>query len=64
MSVLAGKVAVITGASRGIGRQLALDFARAGCHVVVSAKSVTETPGLPGTIYTVVRAARFSRAWL
>lgn len=44
---------MITGASRGIGRQLALDFAKAGCNVVVSAKSVTETPGLPGTIYSV-----------
>ena len=51
---LKGRVAIITGASRGIGRECALTFARAGAEaVVIAAKSVTEDPRLPGTIYTV-----------
>ena len=49
-----GRVAIITGASRGIGRECALTFARAGCAgVVVAAKSTQEDPRLPGTIYSV-----------
>ncbi len=52
---LAGKVAIITGASRGIGRILALTFAREGARVVIAAKSEAETKRLPGTIYSVAR---------
>jgi len=36
MGVLAGKIAIITGAGRGIGRELALDFGREGARVVVN----------------------------
>ena len=36
MSLLARKVAVVTGAGRGIGREIALDLARHGAHVVVN----------------------------
>jgi NAD(P)-dependent dehydrogenase (short-subunit alcohol dehydrogenase family) len=36
MGVLDGKIAVITGAGRGIGREIALDFVRAGAKVVVN----------------------------
>ena len=36
---LKGKVAIITGASRGIGRECALALARRGCNIVIAAKS-------------------------
>lgn len=52
---LAGKVAIVTGASRGIGRALALAFAREGARVTVAAKSEVESPRLPGTIHAVAR---------
>jgi citronellol/citronellal dehydrogenase len=54
---LAGKVAIVTGASRGIGRVMALTFARHGARVVIAAKSEAESARLPGTIYTVAREA-------
>jgi len=53
---LLDQVAVITGASRGIGRQIAIDFARAGADVVVTARSSENAPSkLPGTIEETAR---------
>jgi dehydrogenase/reductase SDR family member 4 len=36
---LHGKVAVVTGSSRGIGKRIALTLARAGADIVVSART-------------------------
>ncbi len=54
MSQLKGKTAIITGASRGIGKITALRLAREGVNVVVAAKTTKENPRLPGTIQTTV----------
>ncbi|KAK4174433.1 hypothetical protein QBC36DRAFT_388993, partial [Triangularia setosa] len=39
-------LAIVVGASRGIGRQVAIDLAKAGYHVIVSAKSTTPLSSL------------------
>jgi citronellol/citronellal dehydrogenase len=55
MDSLHGRVAFVTGASRGIGRAIALGLAREGCHIVIAAKSTESTEKLPGSIYTVAK---------
>lgn len=41
MSMLQGKTAFVTGASRGIGAATALALSEAGCHVVIAARTVS-----------------------
>ncbi|CAJ0891062.1 citronellol/citronellal dehydrogenase [freshwater sediment metagenome] len=52
---LQGKTLFITGASRGIGLAIAKRAARDGANVAIAAKSVTENPKLPGTIFTAAQ---------
>ena len=47
---LLGKVVMITGASRGVGKQAALDFAKRGAHVVLAARTAAPTSQLPGSL--------------
>lgn len=55
MTALAGKTIVITGASRGIGREIALRAAEDGAQVVIIAKTAQPHEKLTGTIYTVAQ---------
>ena len=54
------KTAVITGASRGIGRKIAFMLAKNGYNLVLAAKTTTQTQGtrLPSTIYCVENEIR------
>ncbi len=52
MTTLKGKTLFITGASRGIGKAIALRAARDGANVVIAAKTTEPHPKLSGTIYT------------
>ena len=52
MSTLRGKTLFITGASRGIGKAIALRAARDGANIVIAAKTSEPHPKLPGTIFS------------
>ena len=54
----ADKKAVVTGAGRGIGRQIALDFARQGADVVLAARTREQIDAVAGEIEALGR-----RAW-
>ena len=51
--MLKNKTIFITGASRGIGREIALRCARDGANIVVTAKTAEPHASLPGTVHSV-----------
>src|SRR5919201_6999736 len=56
---LAGAVALVTGASRGVGRAIAIALAAAGADVACAARATDASPlKLPGTIDGTAREAR------
>ena len=61
MGILDGKVAIVTGASRGIGAQIARRFGEAGAAVAVSARTteagISPFPGTIGETAEQIRAA-------
>ena len=58
MGSLANKSIVITGASRGIGRAMALRFAVDGANIVIAAKSDRPHPKLGGSIHEVAEEVK------
>jgi citronellol/citronellal dehydrogenase len=58
MTTLANRTLFITGASRGIGKAIALRAARDGANIVVTGKTTEPHPKLPGTIHTAAEEVR------
>ncbi|HZH02843.1 MAG TPA: NAD(P)-dependent oxidoreductase, partial [Myxococcaceae bacterium] len=58
MGTLQGKTLVITGASRGIGKAIALRAARDGANIAIFAKTSEPHPKLPGTIHSAAEEIR------
>ena len=50
------RVALVTGASRGVGKGAAIGLGESGATVYVTGRSEHETPGSPGTIHATARA--------
>ena len=61
---LAGRTIFITGASRGIGKAIALKAAQDGANIVVAAKTAEPHPKLPGTIYSAAEESKILTALL
>ncbi|MBI3529398.1 MAG: NAD(P)-dependent oxidoreductase [Betaproteobacteria bacterium] len=55
MADLKDKTVFITGATRGIGREIALRFARDGANIVVTGKTTEPNPKLAGTIHSTAQ---------
>jgi dehydrogenase/reductase SDR family member 1 len=47
---LAGKIALVTGATRGIGKGIALQLGEAGATVYITGRTLKARPGNPGSL--------------
>ena len=47
---LKNKVAIVTGSSRGIGKAIAIQLAKSGASVIVTARTESPTDNVPGSI--------------
>ena len=63
VDVLAGKNVLITGASRGIGRELALNYCRMGANVFITARDEKKLKEVCLLVLTFATAALLSCTW-
>ena len=57
MSDLSGKVAVVTGGSRGMGKEMILAFAQHGADVVIASRKIEACEDLAAEVTTVDKVA-------
>lgn len=63
MQKLLNRVALVTGAGRGIGRAIAIGFARQGARVALAARTRPELEEVVGEIHAAGRQSRWRPTW-